>query len=714
MRFAVLTYIFLSLSAACVGDIYYQTGQEELIRDLIAVDEINQRLNDRLPVFYNHLLQGGYISMPSARMGQAGEVGIGYASVPPYHLYNLRCQLLDRLEVSGNYRVFKGVDDPVLTAYGFGDFADKGANLKIALLHPEESDYKLPGFAVGLEDFMGTRAFKAGYIVFTQVFIDNNLEVSLGYGKKRINGWFGGVHWMPFRTSEYRCLQQLTLTAEYDATPYKRSKIEPHPKGRVKKTALNFGLKYRLYDGIDCSLSYIRGDQWAFSISGYYNLGMTKGLLPKLEDALPYRAPVNIQPIGTLRPETVLVQDLVYAFRNQGVEILESWLSFNDEGERVLRLRVSNDIYRYEADVRDRLNHLTAYLMPSNLAKVIVGIDCEGMIIQEYHYLMPYARSYGNKEMGAYEFKVLSPLCEASFPNPATDWRLFKRDSDLYCLDLLPKTYGYFGSAKGKFKYALGLQALAEGYLPNNIYYTVILGCLPFQNISSLSDVDRLNPSQLINVRTDIVRYLQQKGVTLDEAYLQKAWNIGKGLYGRMTAGYLEIEYGGVAGELLYYPLHSPWAVGVEGALVKKRKLNSWFGFENKIRKLNHFHPTYQKFLGSQYFLNVYYEWAQAKMDFRVKLGKFLANDWGVRYEVSRYFPSGLRITLWYTQTNGRDKLNGQTYYDKGIAFTMPLDIFYPSCDRAVWGYGMSAWLRDVGVAAYTGQELYYMINDQR
>ena len=147
---------------------------------------------------------------------------------------------------------------------------------------------------------------------------------------------------------------------------------------------------------------------------------------------------------------------------------------------------------------------------------------------------------------------------------------------------------------------------------------------------------------------------------------------------------------------------------------MKKRKLNSWFEFENKIRKLDGFKPTYHKFTGSQYFLNIYWEWAYARVDFRVKLGKFLANDWGCRYEVSRYFPSGLRVTLWYTHTNGHDRVNSQTYYDKGVAFTMPLDIFYTRCERGVWGYGMSAWLRDVGVFAYTGQELYYLINNQR
>ena len=94
--------------------------------------------------------------------------------------------------------------------------------------------------------------------------------------------------------------------------------------------------------------------------------------------------------------------------------------------------------------------------------------------------------------------------------------------------------------------------------------------------------------------------------------------------------------------------------------------------------------------------------------------GKFLANDLGVRYEISRYFPSGMRLLFWYTMTNGHDKINGQTYYDKGIAISMPLDILYTYTDRPRWYYGLSAWLRDVGVSSTSGQKLYDLIRENR
>lgn len=689
-------------------------SQANLMNDLLIVDYWNRRLSDRLPVAYNHLLQGGYFAMPSARMGPDGEIGIGYSHTPPYRNYNLRCQILPCLEVTGNYRIFKGIDDPVLTPLGFGDFSDKGANFKLALFRPEDSEYKLPGLAIGYEDFMGTRAFHARYIVFTHVFLKQNLEASLGYGAGRIKGFFGGINWLPFRNvSRWKFLQSLSLAAEYDATPYHQEHIEKHPDGRTSRSPINFGVKYRLCDYFDLSLSYIRGDALAFSASAFYNFGYTKGFLPKIDDPLPYATPINIEALSARRPEDVFVQEMIFAFREQGFDVLDIMLTSNCHCQKGLRFNVLNETFRLENQVRERLNNLLAYLMPADIEEVVVVIYSEGFSIQEYHFQMDSVRQFAAREIGPFELKILSPLREVSLPDACSTTRLFSRRRGLFNFELSPRTYTFFGSATGKFKYSAGLNAAFNGFLQKDVYYSILLGYTLFDDIGSFNDFDRLNPSQLINVRTDVIRYYQQRGITVEEAYLQKTWNLGRGWYSRLSGGYFEVEYGGAATEFLYYPLRSCWAVGIEGAVLKKRTY-SGLGFTNKIRKLDGFVPTFRHFLGSQYFLNLYYDWKRAHMDFKISIGKFLANDSGVRYEVSRYFPSGLRLTLWYTHTNGHDKINGETYYDKGVAFTLPFDVFYTHSERTRWYYGMSAWMRDVGVRACTGMRLFELINDQR
>ena len=683
-----------------------------LIEDLLVVNYWNQRLNETFPVTYNHLLQGGYFSMPSARMGQEGEIGGGYGHVPPYILYNARFQLVDFLEISGNYRIFKGVKDPVLTHLGFGDFSDKGANLKLSIFSPETSHYRLPGLAIGLEDFIGTKAFQAYYLVLTQVFLKQNLEVSVGYGANRIKGLFGGAIWMPFRQTSREYLKSLSFVLEYDSIPYYDENLERHPKGRKKYTPWQFGVKYRLWDCIDLSCAYIRGDKLALTISSYYNFGMTKGLIPKLKDALPYQAPVNFQPIGELRSYTTLSQELIYAFRDQGFYISETWIS-DEAGRKVLRLKMTNLLYQNQHQLKIRLNALLSSLIPDDIDAIIVVIDATSMPIQELYYEGAFLRLYREKEIGHYELDILTPFREATWPNFYTSKLLFKQDLEWWNIELLPRVQTMFGSASGKFKYALGASVNLNGFLFNDVFYSIALGYFFNSYLKTVKDVDRLNPSQIINVRTDIVNYYKQKGVTVDEAYLEKIWNWGKGWYTRISFGIFEPEYGGVASEWLYYPVNSDWAVGMDFALLKKRGYHG-VDFTSYARKLHGFKIKWVKFLGSQYFLNLYYNWRCTDLDFKVSIGKFLADDVGVRTEISRYFSSGLRMGFWYTYTNAHDVINNSVYHDKGVFISVPLDIFYTNTSRSRWNYGMSTWLRDVGVTGFSGNHLYDTINQER
>lgn len=687
--------------------------EPNLFRDLEIVDTWNQKLADRLPVTYNHLLQGGYLNMPSARMGCAGEVGVGYSYVSPYTNYNCRLQLLERLELSANYRLFRGIPDPVLSPYGFGDMSDKGANVKFAILLPEDTDYQFPGLAFGFEDFMGTRSFKANYVVATQVILPLNLEMSVGFGGDRIDGLFGGATWFPFRKSCNSYARGLSFTAEYDPTKYGDPDFEPHPDGRKRFSYWNYGVKYRLWDLFDVSVARIRGYKWAFSASLGYNFGQCCGFITKYEDPLPYRAPINTEPLGEIRNEEMMVHDLYYAFQCQGFELLSAWLAHDRCGDKVLRLEVYNTRYSSEWNVKTRFNYLLASLTPEDIDEVVIVLQSDGFPIQEYRYPMDVIRCLGEQQLCSYELEVLTPRREVCWGSKWAGTCLFKRSQDPWNLILLPKTHFFFGSAKGKFKYALGLSAGLEGYFSDDIFYSLHIGYIPLSDLDDVKDVDRLNPSQIINVRTDAIRYFQERGITVDEAYLQKNWNMGNGWYSRVALGLFEYAYGGAATEFLFYPACSRFACGVEGACLRKRTY-SGVGFSDKVRQLHNFYPTYRHYLGWQYFGKLYYDWRESCIDFRIKAGQFLAKDIGVRTEVSRYFESGFRISFWYTYTNGQDFVNNQRYHDKGIAFSMPLDIFYPTSSRERWGYGMAAWLRDVGAVSATGKELYDLIHNQR
>ena len=407
-----------------------------------------------------------------------------------------------------------------------------------------------------------------------------------------------------------------------------------------------------------------------------------------------------------------MIQEMILAFRGQGFDLSEAWLC-DYHGKKVLRITIANIVYRDERQLRTRVNAILSSLIPDDVDGVVVVIETLNFPVQELRYEASFLRMFRDQEIGRYELDILTPYREASWPNLYTSRMLFKKNLEWWNLEILPKTNTVFGSSTGKFKCALGIAANINGFICNEIFYAISLGYSFTSYFDDVHDIDRLNPSQIIHVRSDIVSYLKQKGVTVDQAYLEKVWNWGKGHYTRLSVGLFEIEYGGVSYEWLYYPVNSLWAIGLEYSLLKKRAPHG-VDFRDYTRKLHGFVPHKVRFLGSQYFLNLYYDWRCTNLEFKVSIGKFLANDYGVRTEVSRYFSSGLRLGFWYTYTNAHDVINHSVYHDKGIFLSVPLDIFYTKTSRSRWGYGMSAWLRDVGVSASTGNHIYELINQER
>lgn len=681
------------------------------MRDLMIVEEINRKLADRLPVTFNYAGQGGYFNMPSARMVEEGDFGFGYASVPPYKTFSGRFQLTPNLELTGTYRVFNGIPDPVLSPYGYGDYTDRGVNIRLSLLRPEDTGYLLPGIAVGWDDFTGTKAFQSRYFVLTKIWPTLDLETSLGFGEWRLKGAFGGALWMPWRHSCFPYLQPLALVAEYDAIDYRNPQCERHPKGRQLSSRINFGLKYQLGPFCELSAAWIRGKKLAFSISGHYNLGTTQGLLPKVDNPLPYCSSLESLPLDEYQPHYRFAQELAKEMRRRGFELLSAKLYDADSG-RSLRLVIDNLRYYWEYEVREQLQGLLSTFLPPDIENIYVEIFEQGCSVQEYRFCGDFLEMLREREIGDYEFSILFPLREVSCI-PGYPEILWNCRHNWFCPSLLPKTQFFFGSSTGKFKYAVGLSAGVDGYLPYDLYYRISTGYFIFSSLPSTNSYDRLNPSQLPNVNTDLICYLHRGRLTLDEFLLQKNKNFGCGVFGRVSTGLFNQMYGGVDLELLWYPVNRCWAVGLDGAYLRKRKVTG-IGFDSRVRKLEGTTPTYIRFPLYQYFADFYYNWYEARLDFKVSAGRFLAGDYGARFELSRNYESGLRLMIWYTGTNAHDRINGRIYHDMGLGFTMPLDMFYTCSSRKEWGNAISAWLRDCGVRIQAGERLYPSIKEAR
>jgi hypothetical protein len=121
---------------------------------------------------------------------------------------------------------------------------------------------------------------------------------------------------------------------------------------------------------------------------------------------------------------------------------------------------------------------------------------------------------------------------------------------------------------------------------------------------AKLSGVDRLNPSHMYVVRSDSVKFYQANSLHLEQGFMQKGWNLGKGCFMRLAGGYFETAYAGVASEFLYYPAGSRFALGLESATVWKRHYDG-IGFFHKIPRYDGVRYNYHPFTGFQCFLDL-------------------------------------------------------------------------------------------------------------
>lgn len=685
---------------------------EEMMRALDSAAQIDRELHECFPQTFNHLLSSGYIMTHSARMSCGGDLGFGVAHVPPYLNWNVRVQPFSRLELSGNYRVFRGCEDPVLGPYGFGDYADRGANFACALFTPEESLYLLPGLSFGIDDFMGTKKFTTYYIVATQVMREWGLEASVGWGagqytKGPSRGFFGGFNWFPLWHCSNKWIRGIGVTGEFDPTNYHKN---PHPEGRVSHSPVNVGAKYVFSDFLELSASYIRGDAFAASGSVHYNWGKSLGFIPKIGDPLPYTAPLNTEPLGCYRPQQLMIQEINYALEGQGFQLTKAWITQCAE-KQTLWLRLMNCRYRQENTTRLRLQNLLATLTPENITDVVVIVEAFGLSCQQYTYNREWLVRYATRCMSPYEFDILTPRMEACTP---VGEMIFQRRYELWRSQLSPRFETFLGNARGKFKYDLGLKWSLEGFLPYRLFYEFQVSYTALSTLKGLADFDFFHPSQLPNVATDYINYRQQSAYTWDMLYLQRSWNFGRGCFGRLAGGYFQVNYAGVGGELLWYPARSCFAIGLEGAVVKKRRY-AGFGFQSTLRQFEGETPVFHHYSTlQQYFLDFYFDFPAYCFFSKLSVGQFLARDVGVRLEATRYFENGVRISGWMAFTNASDMMHGQRYFNRGIALEIPFDLFYTCSNRRVWNYGMAAWLRDAGYSIPTGKSLFYILNRER
>ncbi len=670
---------------------------DALFCDVAQAERIEQRQRSALPLFYNQSLVGGYFLTPSARMEREGIVALGGGVVPPYNIYGGVIQLFKRFEFSGNYRTFKGG-----IAHLLSEDSDRIVNAKLALFEPADGLAWMPILSIGGSAEVSALSHNTQYIVLTKTFLDANLELSLGWGHKQLDGLFGGAAWTPFRCTSLPLLSSLTLLAEYDPTDYKES-FGVKASFRRVFSRWNVGAAFLGWDIFQVSAMMVRGKEVAALASMRYPLGTTRGLLPKTKNPPYYDAAPQY---GEVREG---VASIACALREQGLFLNKAELAFDAEKRRVLRLKIINDRYRLVEVVKERLIYVLSSTAPCAVDRIDVQIEADGMCAYSYSFRVEDLKRFAASQMHLCELDCLAPMQEPK-GQAADACTLYHKNKTAVSWMVRPRSLTYFQGSGGKFKYSLGLLTALEGYILDEAFYRLQASyAIDSSKPSSPSSPFALTPRSLPEVATDALRYHEEASFSLEEAYVQKGWYVGKSLFGRLACGYFEPAYVGGGGELLFSPVSSPWAIGVEGAVVKKRRY-SGLGTVSTVRRIKGGEVARENFLGKQAFFNLHYTYAPLKLDFLLKSGLFLARDVGGRLEMTRTFESGFQFSLWYTLSSK----GGEFFHDRGFAFSIPLDIFLRKSSRTTIGYAIAATLRNNGAFSNAGRSLYSTLSEER
>ena len=658
----------------------------------------------------------GYVNMPSAWVESDGTISTGYSYDSPYGSAWIAATLLPFLQVSGQYVSITGIpafpgSDPNY-GRGYGRYKDKVFNAKVNIW--QESKWS-PAISVGATDLQGTQLFKGEYVVASKTFGRlNNVEASVGYGRKRPAGLFAGVRWAPFTAPGW------ALVAEYDAIDYAKDSQATRTGAALRKNGPVVGLEYR-WGWLGAQVARHRDH---FSANAFVSIPFSeREFIPKLYEPAPFDPKKALAKVSATEWQqdgsrgAALAQELVRQdFKNVRVELdsnvlkltvtnnrisnmgraigraVRTALAFAPEGTRAIHVtytKLEQPIATYEFQDMQRLtDYLTGLAdRESFLQIVLVRYSTPADRIDDQQGLLAAVREEKNG-------------LAVQVGQDGNIVQVVSEDREANRFKTVPKIAFFFNDPSGALRYEVAAAANYDKRLGQGTYLNSAFKLDLFENVSG---VTQKSNSLLPHVRTDVAEYKRGGRFKLNRLLLNQYLTLDERLYARASAGFYEEMYRGVGGQVLYLPKDSRWAADVAVDALQQRGYKGWFD------KLDYKTVTA---LGSLHYKLPYDITATARA------GRFLARDEGVRFEFKRRFASGVEIGAWYTKTNGKDITNPGTpanpYNDKGVFLSVPLNIMLPMDSQAAAGIGLSPWTRDVGQMVASPGDLYDLFEQPR
>ncbi|HZW36315.1 MAG TPA: YjbH domain-containing protein, partial [Candidatus Deferrimicrobiaceae bacterium] len=562
--------------------------------------------------FPSNLGLTGLLETTTARVMKENRYRLGASQVHPYRIYYGTVGIFDRLEVNG--RVTEVIGVPGFNAGSpYGDFKDKAVDIKLQVL--PEGKYT-PALAVGILDPHGTRVYASQVLVASKQVHPFDFTIGLGNGRLGKNAlppqgegfgielfsnpkqwwreaqFFGGIQFAPS--------ERFALVAEYSPIRYDRQTSDPaQPKYFTSPVPshFNYGIRWKPTRWSEIDASWQRGDQFGISASVAFDIG--KPLIP-IYDA-PYREPASRRP----NPVSERIAD---ALRESG---------FSDIGVEAdgatLWIEAQNDKYYFNARAIEVILDILAERMPDSVDYVRITIKENGIPLGEFITTASAIAALHAREIPRNRFFEASSF-KTSDSGTHVKETVHRRRFDY---GLKPSVDTFLNDPSGYFKYRIGL----SGWLTAQTWKggSAILGLEGYP----VNTVSTSNTPLSIPVRSDIADY-KKENVALGRLMAEQILKTRDPIFGRLSAGLLEVEYAGVDGEVAIPLFRGRILAGVGGSIVVKRDPNDPFKFKESDR----FHTS---------FLNTRLNLPEHNVFVDVKAGRFLAGDKGARVTLSKF-----------------------------------------------------------------------------
>ncbi|MCE0493796.1 YjbH domain-containing protein [Vibrio salinus] len=644
----------------------------------------------------------GLMQMPTARVMDDGEFTFGITNNDDYLNYTVSLQLFPWLETNIRYtQVHELLYSQDESFSGDTDYTDKSIDVKAVLLNEGKL---LPQVAVGLRDIGGTGLFDSEYIVGSKQLgpLDFTLGIGWGYIGNRNNlgaektgydcgrgtgytGNGGSVDLARMFTGckslfggiEYQTpYSPLTIKVEYDANDY-RSDF-PVTRGAdvmVVNTPWNIGLIYTMADWARLRLSYERGNTLTAGISLGTNFDK---LRPNWDDEKkPDYQPKHASPTLTNEEWQKLSEDLKKIAGYKDLSIYQS--------DKSLTIKGSQRKYRDRKEAEERASLLIANSgINSDTYHIIETSNSQALtetVINAHAFKRVADADYPNATFNDASYQQQpSPIQGEKITTPEKDWNF----------GLSPVLQQSFGGSESFYMYAIGVKANAGYRLNDHFLFSSSLYGNVFDNYDKFKYTVPPDGTTLKRVRTLARKYFNQtfRISNLQLTYLD---HFGDNIYTQAYAGYLESMFAGAGSEILYRPMNTNWAIGLNGAYVKQRDPDTVFGIYDKE---THYDPT----IGRNYFVQtgtltghatLYWQpkfWSAFDNSLlKISAGQYLAEDKGVTVDFSKQFSSGVIAGVYATKTNLSASEYGEGSFTKGFYISIPFDLMTvkPSTSRA-------------------------------